>query len=320
MCLEEKMKKLITGLLIACLIFSVIGCKKSEETGPKTLKLVFVAPMVGNDYWEGVIEGAKKGGAERGVDLSVTSPGAAFDMGSVVDLIDAAIAEGVDGIMTGAYDKEAIKPSSERAAEAGIPFVLVDSDSPDSKRLAFAGTNNYNAGKLAGETMAKMTGGSARIAIMTGSVVAESAVGRINGFNDAIKAFPDMKVLTVEATDNDALGAVTKAEAIINTYPELNAIFGAQVYDGPGAGNVIKERGITNIFVIGFDEVNTMLDFIREGVTYGTLVQDTDRMGRLGVDMLIEIINNGGTRPASLAENTDTGIILVTKDNIDTYK
>jgi ribose transport system substrate-binding protein len=63
-----------------------------------------------------------------------------------------------------------------------------------------------------------------------------------------------------------------------------------------------------------------MLDFIREGVTYGTLVQDTDRMGRLGVDMLIEIINNGGTRPASLPENTDTGIILVTKENIDTYK
>jgi ribose transport system substrate-binding protein len=315
------MKKSLDVFFLLAVLFCVLaGCTRKKENvsvpgsiDRSKLEFTFVAPMLGNDYWDGVIRGVNEAAVEQGVNVNIVAPGANFDLTVCIDLLDAAIASGVDGIIMGAYDADAVIPGFQKAKDAGIPVVTVDCDSPNSTRYHYAGTSNYNAGYFAGKTMAERTGGKANIGILTGGLAGDSAVGRINGFKDAIKDYPDMKILATEVTDEDALIAVQKAEAMISTYPEMNAVFGVRVYDGPGVGTVVAERGIKNFFIIGFDEVNTMMDYIRQGICYGTLVQNTNKMGRLGVEMLVQIIE--GNPPAE--EIIDTGIILVTKDNID---
>ena len=56
------------------------------------------------------------------------------------------------------------------AEPAGIPVVAVDADDAGSQRLAFAGTEPYQAGYQAGVAMVEGTGGTAKIAVLTSGV------------------------------------------------------------------------------------------------------------------------------------------------------
>ena len=69
-----------------------------------------------------------------------------YDVDAMVKYIDTAIASKVDGIITMALSPAAIGPAIDRAVDAGIPVVLVDTDAPESKRAAYVGTSNYDAG------------------------------------------------------------------------------------------------------------------------------------------------------------------------------
>lgn len=230
-----------------------------------------------------------------------------------MDLCEAAIASGVDGLITGAYDADAVVPIFQKAADAGIPVVTLDCDSPQSSRIAYCGTSNYDAGFQVGEKMKELCEGKGEIIILTGSLTGDSALSRMQGFEDAI-AGTEMKVVTKENTEGDALIAVQKAEAALNAYPDAVGCFGVQVNDGPGMGQAAMEAG-RKMNIIGFDEVNVMMDAIREGYAYGTMVQNTHCMGALSCK-LMKILLDGGTLEKEIY---DTGVVMVTKEIVDDY-
>jgi len=287
--------------------------KRIRAKSRSELNFTYVAPQTGNEYWDGVLRGIQEGEAKMGVNVNVVAPGAIYDITVVVDLLEAAIAADVDGIIMGAYDANAVIPGFQKAKDKGIPVVCVDADSPDSARSFYAGTSNPAAGAMAAKVLAEKLGGKGNVVVLSGQLTGDSGLGRINGFKEGLVNFPDVKLLTVENTETDALIAVQKAEAVFNTYPEVTGAFGVQVHDGVGLAKVAFERK-KNIVIVGFDDTAEMLEYIRQGVAYATMVQDTRKMGNLGVELLVQIIE--GNAPAE--RRIDTGIIVVTKENIDT--
>ncbi|GHU82202.1 LacI family transcriptional regulator [Spirochaetia bacterium] len=280
----------------------------------KNLNITYVAPQVGNEYWDGVLKGIEEGAQRNGVTLNSVAPGAQFDMVLVLDLLDAAIAAKVDGIIMGAYDAEAVIPGFQKAKEAGIPVVLVDGDSPASARAAFFGTSNRAAGEMAGKELAKLLNGTGEVAILTGALHGDTAINRMDGFKDGI-AGTNIQIVATENTEYDPLIAVQKAEADLVAYPNLAGSFGVQVHDGPGMAKAAQEHG-RKIITIGFDDTAEALNLIRQGALHGVLVQKTGVMGNLGMDCLVQVCQ--GNFPAQ--QVNDTGVTLVTLDNIDTYK
>ena len=67
--------------------------------------------------------------------------------------------------------------------------------------------------------------------------------------------------------------------------------------------------------MIGFDDTDECLDYIRQGVVYGTIAQKPNYMGKMAVDMLNQL-NDGEELEETLI---DSGVTLVTADNVDTY-
>ena len=238
-------------------------------------------------------------------------------MDAMVKYIDTAIASKVDGIITMALSPAAIGPAIDRAVDAGIPVVLVDTDAPESKRAAYVGTSNYDAGYEAGKAMIEATGGKAKIGIIRGTIGQETDNDRIKGFEDAIKDEPDMEILTTEACNSDMLTGTQKAQDMLKAYPEMTAIFGSEGTGAVAAGKVLEEQGLSGtITVIGWDDTDECLDFIRTGVVKGTIVQKPDFMGRKAVELLTRIKNG-----EELTETViDSGVTFVTAENVDTYK
>ena len=184
-------------------------------------------------------------------------------------------------------------------------------------RGQLVGTSNYDAGYEAGKAMIEATGGKAKIGIIRGTIGQETDNDRIKGFEDAIKDEPDMEILTTEACNSDMLTGTQKAQDMLKAYPEMTAIFGSEGTGAVAAGKVLEEQGLSGtITVIGWDDTDECLDFIRTGVVKGTIVQKPDFMGRKAVELLTRI-NNG----EELTETViDSGVTFVTAENVDTYK
>ena len=304
------MKKMI-ALLLAMLL--VIGACALAETG--TRRYTFICPLVGNEYFALTMEGIKEADAEYGCDTQMTGSPTA-DQEEIMDALYAAIAANVDGILFPVHFPEVQIPGLLAAKEAGIPVVSIDADDPGSERLAFAGTDPYQAGYQAGLAMVEGTGGVAKIAVLTSAVGAGGKLDReVEGFEDAIADY-DMEIVTYEETTGDLLKATEKTQALVLAYPEVNGIYCLTTYDIQGAAKIIQENGLEGITIVGYDDGEETLNYIRSGAAYATIVQDPKMMGYLGVQLL-ERINNGEELEQT---EYDTGTIVVTAENVDSYK
>jgi len=328
------MRKFLASMATAVLMVSLLGgCGGGKEAAtptPKTetevateapatkqpYRFTLVSPLIGHPYWVTVEDGMKAGNEQYGVDTQYVGP-AEINIDEQIKAIETAIASKVDGIITMALDPQAFTPVINKAIDAGIPVVLIDTDAPDSKRDYYAGTSNFAAGQEAGKAMIEATGGKANIGIITGSINASNLNERIDGFKDAIKDSPDMKILAIEPSDTDLLKATEKAQSLLQTYPELNAFFGVSATDVQGAAKVVVEQNkVGKVKLVGFDDMDDTIKYIKEDVIYATTVQKPFEMGRLGVELLVQI--KEGKAPEN--KIVDTGVTMVTKENVDSYK
>ena len=315
------MRKLLNGLVVFAMLFSLLAmlapsvATAQEGTPTPGGRYVFVTPLMANPYWDVVEKGWRDAAAKYGVQADYVGP-TALSLDEMIKYMETAIAQKVDGIATMALNAEAVKKPIADARAAGIPVVLVDTDSPESERNAYAGTSNYEAGKAAGEFMAKVTGGKAVIGILTGRLDQPNLVQRVEGFREAIKAYPDMKEVDIQPDDSDLQKAIQKTEAMLLAHPDITAFFGSEGFGAPALCKVIKEAGKAGeIAIVGFDDLDESLDCIREGVVNGVVVQKQYVMGYLALEYLLKI-KQGQPVP----DVTDTGVVLVTKENVDTYK
>lgn len=307
------MKRTLATLLALVMILALAfgSCAMAEG-----YNFIFVCPIVGLEYWNLCTDGIEAADAEFGTSTQVVGPTDASNfVTEVVGYMETAIATKPDGIFCYAGLDSMPKLLAE-AAEAGIPVVTIDSDCSDTtNRLAYAGTDPYNAGYASGLAIIEGTGGEGTVAILTSSLGSEKEQIEIKAFMDAI-ADTNLEVVVTEETNADLSVGVVKMEAIAQTYPDLKAVLGTSAYDVQAAAKVKVEYGLDDLVLVGYDDQEETLKYIRDGVIYGVIVQDPYTMGYLGVKNLYDYLTNGKVEN----EHVDTGTITVTLDNIDTYK
>lgn len=290
--------------------------EEPENAGEgEAYKISFICPNIGLSYWTDVKEGLDSAAADFGVTLDFVGP-SKIDTQQQIQMMEAAIANKADGIIVASLDANAFIPVINRAVEEGIPVICLDADSPDSKRSSFIGTENTVAGETLGNALIEAMNGEANVGIITGALDSENVNQRVDGINNAFEGNDKMNILAVEAANTDLGQATQKAQSMLQTYPEMNAMLGTTSNDMIGAAQAIKEQGRTGeILLIGFDDLDQTLDLIRNGEIYGTIAQRPVNGGYLSVQYMVDLLNG-----KEIPERVDTGCVLVTKDNVDTYK
>ncbi len=309
------MNNRFTGLAAALIIgISAAAC---ERSGPKGSQRVFVmVPKGVHPYYEPCFEGFRDAAARYGVKAEYMAP-LTFELSQQVKTIENLIARGVDGIAISAVDNEGLVSVIDEATRAGIKVITFDAPAPAARALTYIGTANEESGYAGGKAMAEAMGKKGKLAVLQGGLAATNLNDRFKGFQRAIKELaPGIEIVTRENTDGDMSMTVNKTESLIQAYPDLKGIFGVSAECCPGAGAVIKERGKTGTIVIaGFDDLKKTLELIREGVVTFCVTQMTYKMGWLSLEKLIDAVEG---KP--LPKVIDTGVIIVTKENIDTYQ
>jgi len=283
------------------------------------LKITFVLPQVANEIWGVAQAGFEDACKAYNIDATVVAPVVPNDINEMNSLIETAIAAGTNGIVTQAVNPEGQAPAFAKLDEKGIPYCLVNSDAPNSKRLGFIGTG-ADLGTIAGEAIvAAMGGKKIELATALFSPSADIAIKIQNAYKAAFaKNTGGYEELVVIDTKSDQLNATSEYQNAFATYPNINVCINVCGFGAAAASKAMKEAGLEGkVLIMGIDDIQETLDDIKDGSIFATMTQNFYRMGYEPVKWISEFAKDG-TKPANVVN--DSGTLVVTKANIDTYK
>jgi simple sugar transport system substrate-binding protein len=250
--------------------------------------------------------------AHPGVEVIFGQGTSATDIEGQIALIESMVTKGVKGIAVTPVDPT-VAPALDKAIAAGVKVVLMDNNIPDWKgRTALATTDNYNAGKIAGEHLKSLLKSGDTLGILEGVPGVPSLDDRVKGMLDGLQGV-DVKIVGRGATNCTEELGISVAEDLLTANPDLKAIYAACGPPAAGAARAIKNAGIANdkIVLVGFDFCCGEKEALESGVEDATVAQFPTKMAELGVDALVKSIR--GEKVESLI---DSGAALVTKDNM----
>lgn len=285
----------------------------------KQLRFTLILPMPRNDTWGPAADGFEEACKALGITPIVLVPGQAHDPNELNSLVETAIAEKVDALITVCYNPEAQDSAFKKLDDAGIPFCLINSDSETSNRLAFLGTG-LSIGTVGGKAISDAMAGKEIHCVSASFTLTSTYINQMkDAYLDELRKHPAGFTETVLLdTGNTVLTTLQAWSDALMTYPEINAGFNIGGAGGYCAVQAIQEMKLNpdDFCIIGMDDVPKTMDAIRDGLLYGTMTQNFYRMGYEPVGWLKDFILEG-KRPANVIN--DSGTLLVTKANIDTY-
>jgi ribose transport system substrate-binding protein len=298
-------RPLLASLMVAAFLLPFGAAAAAKKT-------FVMVPKGVHPYYEPCYEGFKAAAVKYGVAVDKVDP-QKFELPLQVKVIEDLIAQKVDGIAISALDDAGLVPVIADAMKAGIKVITFDAPAPSSQALTYIGTDNKTAGYEAGKKMAALMKGAGKIVILQGGLGATNLNLRTQGFKEAMAKFgPNIKVLEVVDVAGDFSVATNKTEAVLQTYPDLTAIFAVSAEGAPAAAGVLKQqKKAGRILLGGFDDLKDTLEGIRDGSVAFCLVQKTFKMGWLSIEALLDA-GAGKTLP----KVTDTGVLFVTKANV----
>ncbi|MFM0480037.1 sugar-binding protein [Paraburkholderia strydomiana] len=279
---------------------------------------VAVIPKVAVPFFDDCNKGAKTAADKTGVKYQWVVP--QNTQGSTqVQIIEDLISRHVDGIAISVNEPKSVESVMKRAEQSGIKVLTYDSDSPRSGRSMYIGTNNEQAGATMADTMGKALNGQGEVAIITGQLGAVNLNERIAGIKKGLAKYPGIKIVETQGTDDDLARGVSVVETTLRAHPQLKGIFGVSQVGGPAVAKVLntKEFGTMKgkLEVLAFDDLPDTLKGLKEGYIQGIMVQRPVTMGSLAVEHLVAQIQGQEAQPKDI----DTGVTVVTKDNMTSY-
>jgi ribose transport system substrate-binding protein len=306
------MKKLLLAATAILALTALDGTTDAQSK--KTLAFVVNGA---SDFWKAAEAGVKKAQGELpNYTLTFKYPeqsSAAIQTRMMDDLV----AAGVAGIMVSAVDPKTMGDALNRVG-GQVALFTTDSDAPNSKRIAYIGSSNVDAGKQAGQLMVKAMPSGGKCMGFVGLPGADNARERIDGVKEVIKG-TKIELVDVRADDIDQTRAKRNVEDTLTAHPEINCMVGFYSYNTPRIYEALKEAGkIGKITIVGFDEDAITLGGVKEGTIVGTVVQQPYEWGYQGMkDMAKFLEGDKSFIPASKLIIVPTRII--DKSNVDAF-
>jgi ribose transport system substrate-binding protein len=315
----------------AALAIAAIGLMFTSGCGGRhdkkeTFYLISVNSTI--PYWQTLASGFNKAAAEYKVTARVVGPDNYDPQAELVEL-QKAVAAKPDGILIQAADAALLKPGIDAAIAAGIPVITVDSDAQNSRRLYFIGTNNLEAGRLGGKHLAQKLGGKGNVVFFT-FLGQPNIDDRLQGFKDALSAYPGIKiaeVVDVKADRNAAFDRTQQFTARTGAQ-KIDAFVSLEDTSGKIVADAVKRANGSDRVVMAWDVSPDTLDAIKSGSIEATIAQKPFTMGFFGLKALDEIFHypppqlgrdNAADPFSRYPEFVDTGTSLVDKSNVDAY-
>ncbi|MGF1625723.1 MAG: substrate-binding domain-containing protein [Alphaproteobacteria bacterium] len=231
--------------------------------------------------------------------------------------VEAAVIQGVDGIVISPIDVNAMAPALETAIENGVPVVTIDRRVEGVEEiLSHVGADNVAGGEAQGHWIVENYPDGARIINLQGQPGASPAIDRNAGVHNVLDSMSDKYEFIAEQTANFArdqgLSVTESLMAGLDSPPDV--IVAANDDMALGALEAITALGLADeVKIIGFDALPEALASVRDGGLAGTVEQFPGGQSRAAMQVMVEYLRDG-TEPEPV---TLLIPIMITADNID---
>ncbi|MGL4670995.1 ABC transporter substrate-binding protein [Cetobacterium sp.] len=278
-------------------------------------KFVLITMDSMDEHWLSVKKGAETKAKELGdVDIIFRAPAGKVDPNEQTRMVEDAINQKVDAILLAPSDKSALGPVVERAIDQKIPVVIIDSPVDAEGYVTFLSTDNYAAGALAADTLAKLVEEKGKVGIINAQPGAGTAIARSSGFEDRLKEkYPNMKVAGIQYSNGDKAVALNQATDMMTANPDLVGFYGSNEGSTVGISRALEEAGnIGKIKLVGFDFSQDTITGLKNGSIQASMVQNPEKMGYDGVGAAYDSLNG-----KSVPNHVDTGVKVVTAGDVN---
>ena len=299
------------------------GC--SEHAGES---FVLISTNIRVPYWQSAGAGFTQAAQELKVGSNFEGP-ATYDPAEEREVLKAAIAKKPTGILISVANPTLVSADINAAVSAGIPVITVDSDAPESKRLFFIGTNNYQAGVLGGKRLAQELKAKGTVAVFT-MPTQPNLVERLRGYKDALESSPQIKIAhVVDIKGDPRIAFDTTTQFLANDKKEhIDGFVCLEALSGKEVATVLSNNGVKGRTVLAMDTDPETLTWIQKGMIAATISQKPYTMAYVGLKMLDELhhsrlksLDTDWTHDsfAPVPAFVDTGTALVDKTNVDAF-
>jgi ribose transport system substrate-binding protein len=316
--------RLLTRFVTAFVVstFLVLASAQAETKTSTSDQLYIEVSALGSlDYFYDHKMGLQEAGKAMGVKTEYVGP-AEYDMSAMITAFEQAIARNPAGLIVVGFEPS-LNAIVDKAAAAGIPVVTVDADLPGSKRIAFVGTGNFQAGYEGGKKLSELIGGKGNVALMT-KPGQSNLEERIAGYKKAFAESSGIHLAQVADTQSDPGVAAQAAASLLQKYPDLAGIGCVEAAGGSGAATAVNEAGKKGtVKIVSMDRGNEVLEGIKNGVISATVVQQTALMPYYALQILYNLKNNpvaisndnAAAHVTGVPAVVDTGVIIVDQSN-----
>ena len=297
--------RLVPALLFSLLLVS--SCQKSDN------KVIGVVPKGANHiFWLTVKAGAEKAAAEAGYTVEWNAPALEIDAKRQQDIVESMVNRKLAGIALAPVDKQALVNVVERAAAAGIPTVIYDSDVDTARRLSYIATDNKEGGRMAARRMGELLGGKGKVGVIGFMPGSASTMEREDGFTEELKGkFPGIQMVGMQFGMADRAKAMAVTENMMTAHPDLGGVFADNESSLAGAVQALKSRRNRNVKLVGFDASDALIADLKDGWIDSLVLQDPYRMGYGSVQAITRRLK--GETPAA---RVDLPATLATRDDL----
>ncbi|QYK49364.1 MAG: substrate-binding domain-containing protein [Phycisphaeraceae bacterium] len=317
----------------AALMLCVLGgCKKSEggsasapatggtkSSGKSEYVFGVIAKSQANPVFQaartGAEDAAKELSAKHGVKVTVNwrTPNTE-DAQKQAQFIEQLVAQGVNGITVSCTDAAILTGAIDDAVNKGVYVATFDSDAPASKRFAYYGINDEEAGRAVARELIKVMGETGVVAILAGNQSAPNLQTRVRGVRDEISKHPGVTIKDVYYHPETAPDAAAKVKDVQINNPEITG------WAMVGGWPLFTENALDGVAgkakVVSVDHLPEQLNYVRAGQVQALVGQDCYGWGYRTVEMLFERAHLNKS-PENVINTFELSV--VTSENVDEY-
>ena len=265
-------------------------------------RIAMIVKNLGNSYFDACANGAKEAAKELGGIEIIYTASAKPTAEEQIAVIDAQIAQKVDGIIVSANDADALVPVGKKAMERGIKVISWDSGvAPEGRQLHL----NPSETNLIGETIIKLAadylpeGGD--VAILSASSTATNQNAWIEAAKAALpEKFANINLVAVVYGDDDSVKSTDEAKGLIASYPDLKAIIAPTTVGVVAAAQVVTDQGlIGKVNVTGLALPSEFKQFIDNGASQAVALWNPIDLGYSAVMLANALVEGGEAAPGA---------------------
>jgi ribose transport system substrate-binding protein len=306
---------LVGALLVVAIAITAVYRTNTFLNDDTTSRPKMVVILKSIDYknmvfWQTVKDGVESASKDFDVDSTILGPISETQVDEQIRMIRDAIQLRPAAIVLASADYDRLAPVAKEVKAARIPLVTIDSFINSNDADTKIGTDNYDAGQKAGAALMKYLNFGSQVMIMSYVQGASTAIDRESGVRNFLQGKVQIKGVFYSNGESDI--AYQQTMQLLRTDMDLKGLVALNDPTTIGVARALNESGREqDVVLIGFDNSQTVLEYVEAGVIRDTVVQRPFNMGYLGIKVALDLIRGKTVEPF-----IDTGSQVINRQNM----